>query len=267
MAKLINDKYYTPLELAQYCIDKTHQIIGNKNITEYIEPSAGNGSFSLLLPDCIAFDIEPEHPSIIKQDFLMIDIPHKSGRCVIGNPPFGKNNLLYRRFCDKSFNIADYVAYILPISQYNNRNLIYKFDLIYSEKLNQVLFSSAKQVPVCFNIYKRPLSGIYNKRPKLYHKYIKFIYKTRHSNEIINDFDVIICAWGSNVGKPITDLNAPRWTSSMYIKFIDGLDTSIKSKLIESISNVDWKLKYSMPRNGSISYWHIYNYLNEIVKE
>ena len=46
MAKIINDKYYTPIELAKYCIDKTYKIIGRENITDIIEPSAGNGSFS-----------------------------------------------------------------------------------------------------------------------------------------------------------------------------------------------------------------------------
>jgi predicted RNA methylase len=68
-AKINLDKYYTPVELAKYCIDKTYEIIGKENITEIIEPSAGNGSFSLQIPNCIAYDIEPEHESIIKQDF------------------------------------------------------------------------------------------------------------------------------------------------------------------------------------------------------
>ena len=34
MAKIINDKYYTPIDLAKYCIDKTYEIIGKENITE-----------------------------------------------------------------------------------------------------------------------------------------------------------------------------------------------------------------------------------------
>ena len=68
MSKIINDKYYTPIDLAKYCIDKTYEIIGKENITEIIEPSAGNGSFSNQL-NCIAYDIEPECDGIIKQDF------------------------------------------------------------------------------------------------------------------------------------------------------------------------------------------------------
>ena len=45
MAKIKLDKYYTSPELAKYCVEKTREIIGNDNITEYIEPSAGSGVF------------------------------------------------------------------------------------------------------------------------------------------------------------------------------------------------------------------------------
>ena len=67
--KIENDKYYTPKDLAKRLIDKTFEIIGKENITEIIEPSAGNGSFSSQM-DCIAYDIKPEAPGIIKQDYL-----------------------------------------------------------------------------------------------------------------------------------------------------------------------------------------------------
>lgn len=45
MAKIQNDKYYTPSDLAEYCVHKTEEIIGKENITEYLEPSAGAGVF------------------------------------------------------------------------------------------------------------------------------------------------------------------------------------------------------------------------------
>ena len=48
--KIDLDKYYTPLDKAKYCIEKAYQIIGENNISEAIEPSAGNGSFSLQVP-------------------------------------------------------------------------------------------------------------------------------------------------------------------------------------------------------------------------
>lgn len=92
MAKIPLDKYYTSKETALYCINKTKEIIGVENITEWLEPSAGNGSFSLQLDNCLAFDILPEDESIIQQDFLTLDLGYKKGRCIISNPPFGKRN-------------------------------------------------------------------------------------------------------------------------------------------------------------------------------
>ena len=133
MAKISLDKYYTPKELAKYCIDKTYEIIGEHNISEVIEPSAGNGSFSLQIPTlCWAYDIEPEHVNIIKQDFLELDIPYLWGRLIIGNPPYGSRLSLAQKFYKKAVNLGDYIAFILPISQLNNTNTMYEFDLIYS---------------------------------------------------------------------------------------------------------------------------------------
>jgi hypothetical protein len=47
MAKILNDKYYTSIELAKKCIDKTFEIIGEENITDIIEPSAGMDHFQI----------------------------------------------------------------------------------------------------------------------------------------------------------------------------------------------------------------------------
>ena len=61
IAKILNDKYYTSPELAEYCVKKTKEIIGEENITEYIEPSAGSGVFlDFLNKPYLAYDIKPE---------------------------------------------------------------------------------------------------------------------------------------------------------------------------------------------------------------
>ena len=64
MAKIQNDKYYTSPELAKYCVEKTKEIIGEDNIVEYVEPSAGSGVFlDYLDKPYLAYDIEPEDES------------------------------------------------------------------------------------------------------------------------------------------------------------------------------------------------------------
>lgn len=160
--KIDNDKYYTQPELAKRLINKTFEVIGRENITDIIEPSAGNGSFSNQL-NCTAYDIEPEGEGIIKQNFLKLEIPYKPGRLITGNPPFGKSNAMSVKFFKKSCTLGDYIAFIQPISQLNNNLQMYYFDLIYSEDLGIVKYSD-RELHCCFNIYKRPSCGI-NPKP------------------------------------------------------------------------------------------------------
>jgi predicted RNA methylase len=74
--KLHLDQYYTPDDVAQYCIDTAYRVIGKDNISCVIEPSAGTGSFSSKIKNCIAYDIEPKADGIAQADFLSLDIPY-----------------------------------------------------------------------------------------------------------------------------------------------------------------------------------------------
>src|SRR5574344_173704 len=135
MGKIPNDKYYTSPELAEYCVRKTEEIIGEENITEYLEPRAGSGVFlDFLDKPYLAYDIEPEDNKnrIIKADYLSLDMEYKKGRCIIGNPPFGERNMLAVKFYKKAIVECDYISFILPVSQYNNNQKMFEFDLIYS---------------------------------------------------------------------------------------------------------------------------------------
>lgn len=165
MAKIELDKYYTSREVAKRCIDKTFEIIGKENISEIIEPSAGDGAFSLQIENCVAYDIEPHHESIKRQDFLDLKVEYQKGRLFVGNPPFGKSNYLAVKFYKHCIKFGDYVAFILPISQLNNNMYMYEFDLIYSEDLGELPYSD-RLVHCCFNIYKRPIKGL-NKNPTM----------------------------------------------------------------------------------------------------
>ena len=160
--KLDLDKYYTSPELAKKLIEKTFEIIGKDNISDVVEPSAGNGSFSSQM-ECTAYDIAPEADNIIKQDFLKLVIPYKKGRLVIGNPPYGHGNTLSIAFYKKAVAIGDYIAFILPISCLDGDMKMYHFDLIYSEDLGMQQYTD-RELHCCFNIYKRPESGL-NKKP------------------------------------------------------------------------------------------------------
>lgn len=169
MAKIQNDKYYTPQHIVSRCIDTIIETIGLDKITEVIEPSAGTGAFmhDERLHVDYAYDIFPEAEDIIHADYLEIvkTLQYKPGRLILGNPPFGYTGILYNQFYKASVKIADYVAFILPISQLNSNRRLYEFDLIKSIDLGDCEYSGRK-LRCCFNIYTRPQSGILNKKPK-----------------------------------------------------------------------------------------------------
>ena len=254
MAKIELDKYYTPVNLAKYCIDKTFEIIGKENITDIIEPSAGNGSFSNQL-ECVAYDIEPEHKSIIKQDYLKLELEYKKGRLIIGNPPYGRCMNLAQKFYKKSIQIGDYIAFILPISCFNNTQSLFEFDLIYSEDLGEHNYSN-RQLHCCFNIYKRPINGL-NKQKRIKLKDVKIIRQdSKQYNEII-DYDIRMCYWGNgSAGKILKDNEHYAAEYKIII-----LNDDIREDVIRVLNEVNWFDELNKIAMLKIQQFHIYNLL------
>lgn len=254
------DKYYTPKETAEYCISKTYEIIGEDNISEVIEPSAGNGSFSLQVPTtCFAYDIEPEHESIIKQDYLALECDYLYGRLVIGNPPFGSRMNLAQKFFKKSIEIGDYVAFILPISQLWNTNSLFEFDLIYSEDLGKIKYSDRK-LNCCFNIYKRPDIGL-NSRPKNKLKALKIVRQDSKDYETFVDFDLRMCYWGNGSAGKILKQNET-YSAEYKIKIAD----EFKYEAIKVLTNINWFDELNCIAMLKIQQFHIINTLKKYVK-
>jgi len=201
MPKLTNDKYYTPPELAARLTDMTLDIIGRENISEIIEPAAGNGSFHNLFLTYKAYDIEPESPYIIKQDYLTLEEEYKKGRLYIGNPPFGPRNSMSLKFLKKHKLHGDYIAYIQPIQMLDGSLQFYEFDLIHSEDLGIINYSGV-ELRCCFNIWSRPKNNILNKKPNLKLKDVVIKEYRRNTttysaDKITPDFDYSMCNWGS----------------------------------------------------------------------
>lgn len=257
------EKYYTTIETAKYCIDKAFEVIGKENISDIIEPSAGNGSFSLQLEGCKAYDIEPEHESIIKQNFLELDLEYKEGRLLIGNPPFGFKNNLALQFYKKSIKLGDYIVFILPISQLSNNILMYEFDLIHSEDLGKLEYSNANKVVNCvLNIYKRNVNGL-NKKPNYKLKDVNIVEYCRSGQEHIPiKYDFAICGFGRSIGKLCEYDN-----QHCNILYIVINNDSFRAKIKEVILNADWKSIYKMTASPSLNHWQIYKYLKEQIPE
>lgn len=106
------DKFYTPIQVAKICIDLIPELNSYDMI---IEPSAGNGSFSKQINNCIAYDISPEDNNIIQKNFFEVEKQNAKHLLVIGNPPFGKRSSLAKDFIKHSRKIgAETIAFILP---------------------------------------------------------------------------------------------------------------------------------------------------------
>ena len=113
------DKFYTNPDVVGKYIEKFKPYLGNKDLI--IEPSAGSGVWTspLHMYNLIAFDIQPEGEGIHQMNFLDVDLwAFQSNLHFIGNPPFGRQSSLARKFikhitsCERTKTIA----FILPKS-------------------------------------------------------------------------------------------------------------------------------------------------------
>lgn len=264
--KLNLDQYYTSEEDMNYCVNKTLDILQEHGytISEFLEPSAGNGVFSNYLAtsglNVIAIDIEPKSEDIIQADYLTYDIKYKKDRLIIGNPPFGSKLSLATKFYNKSVEIGDYISFILPISQLNNTNSMYKFNLLYSEDLGELTFSGNRKVHCCLNIYVRPKNGLNKRRTSK----LKDLEIARNDSKKYKDFDfdIRLCGWGASAGKILSE--GEIYSAEYKIKIHND---DLREKIIDVLTNADWSRELNSTTAPKIQQFHIINLLKREIPE
>lgn len=267
MAHIENDKYYTPVSLANRCWEMTIKALGTDSFSEIIEPSVGSGSFLQYdkLTPLFAYDIAPECVSnegttVITGDFLEQEIGYLPGRLTIGNPPYGRCMYKAQAFYKKATEIGDYVAFILPISQLNNTRSLYAFDLILSENLG-VQNYSGKELHCCFNVYKRPESGELNKQPTAKLKDIT-IYRQDKKGYSELPYDIRMCYWGNgSAGKILKD--GEHYSAEYKIKINN---TEQKDEIIRVLTEFDWSAYLNCIAMRKIQQFHIVDVLRKEVE-
>lgn len=260
IGKIQNDKYYTPIELANYCWDKIIEVLNTTQISEIIEPSCGDGSFfhHTVLKPILGIDIDPQtngENNIIKADYLEFKINYLPGRLIIGNPPYGRCLNLAQKFYKKSIEIADYIAFILPISQLHNTRSMYEFDLIFSEDLGRHTYTD-RELHCCFNIYRRPPNGQLHSKPK---SKLSDISICRQDSTKFQDFDfdVRMCYWGDgSAGKILKD--DEHYSAEYKIKINND---TLKSQILDVLQNFDWKSYLNCIAMRKIQQFHIIDVL------
>jgi hypothetical protein len=160
------DQFYTNPAIAKTCLDYLNQFLKESQRLQYIEPSAGSGSFSSQLTNCIALDIDPKLKTIEKKDFLAtrpeeLSLLNRKNVCIVGNPPFGKCSSLAVKFFNHSTLFGDSIAFILPrtfkkrsIHKRLNLNyhLVFEWDI---PKKSFIYLDEAYDVPCVFQIWER----------------------------------------------------------------------------------------------------------------
>jgi len=120
----LKEQYFTDSKVARALIKYFEKKEGFDQFKLIIEPSAGNGNFLSNIPKSrnrrvIGFDIHPMHRDVKKQDFLKWDNLYNvdpSEVLCIGNPPFGRQSTLAKRFLNKCSEFSDHIVFILPVS-------------------------------------------------------------------------------------------------------------------------------------------------------
>lgn len=265
--KLNYDQYYTPYDIMEYCVNKAWDVVSDLgcSVSEFLEPSAGEGVFSDYLLtsglNVVAMDLFPKSENITQQDYLTCDLKYKPKRFIIGNPPYGSKLDLAIKFYNKSVELGDYIAFILPISQLNNTQSMYKFNLIYSEDLGVVTFSGNRDVHCCLNVYIRPEGGLNKKKVNK----LKDVTIVRQDSKKFKDFeyDIRMCYWGDATAGKI--LNEGESYSAEYKIKINKEE--LKHRVIEVLKNIDWGNELNSTSMLKIQQHHIINVLKKYIKE
>lgn len=145
------DQYYCRPEIAK-------ELISLLDLTEFdhiIEPCAGNGAFSLQIPGCEAYDIDPQHESIIQKDFWELWFNYSPIKTlIIGGPPYGANHETAIKFLFRSAMFANTVAFILPKGMRNPT----AHELVLEKDLGKNIFTAGGYPfahPSSFQVYKK----------------------------------------------------------------------------------------------------------------
>jgi len=240
------DKFYTKKAIVERCVS----VLDFDKYEVIVEPSAGSGAFLEYLPKnkTVALDIEPDISSIIKMDFLDTRPPLNYKYLVIGNPPFGKNSSLAKKFFNHAATFADTIAFVLPrtfrkVATVNQLNL--NFHKVHDELLPLESFEcpdgTPYSVPCVFQIWKKRSTLREKINLPLEHPDFFFLEESTHYKTASHGN--IVIRLGNNDDNDITILNVNLndWKAFKRIeKAAPNLVNPYKTKLVEK--NIEWKV-------------------------
>lgn len=236
------DQYYTKSSIAKDCIDSILLKCPELSQYQWIEPSAGNGSFLKALPaniQRIGIDLDPKMDGVLKGDFLTWEPAAEAKRVFFGNPPFGKQGSLAKQFIQHAAQYATVIAFILPksfVKPSMSRAFPSKFHCIMEKELPKDSFEVnqvAYDVPCVFQIWQKKLEDRLTSEPS---RETGFTY-VRASE----DHHIIIRRVGARAG--ICHLKSNEQFSVQTHYFLKLDDPSKSTTLLEAVN------KHKFPSN------------------
>jgi predicted RNA methylase len=261
------DQFYTNPGISEYCINVFQKTADIDVDDILLEPSAGSGSFSdILIEQCYnvdAYDIEPKKEYIKKQNYLELNYTKYNDKNVhcIGNPPFGPQSSLAKKFIKQSCEFCETIAFILPKSFRKdsfqksfplNFHLVEEIDL---PKKSFIVDGVEYGVPCIFQIWIKKDTERYVEpivKEKGFHFISKPGLKDTHFNEEGNpikrenifveepDFGILRAGGGKKCGRISKDYKdgiACYPEAWLFIKIDDKYD---KEEFYEEYKKINW---------------------------
>ena len=284
------DQFFTKKHIALLCWQSLMPVLrklAGKRIGNlyFIEPSVGDGVFYDLLPNGpehkVGIDIDPRRDEFISTDFLKWTYRpffHKrSDTVVIGNPPFGTRGNLAVQFFNKATQIADTIAFIVPVifrKHFIHKKLPEGWRWIYSTDLPRGAFWTEKketyEVNTEFQVWTRLESSHKNRRlftpPPLRHLDFDFwqYNNTEQALKVFNnDFDFAVpCQGWQDYSR--REIEADRCEKNKQWMLFKPVNETVYGRLYDEIDYETLALKNttSTPgfRKGDLVQEYIYLY-------
>jgi hypothetical protein len=231
------DQFFTSKDTVTKCMnilyDKLSELGVEYENYDFIEPSAGDGSFYLQLPEGrrIGLDIEPRHDEIIESNFLNWYPETEKPYITVGNPPFGLRGNLALRFINHSSKFSEFTAFILPqIFESNGKgncmSRVESMNLIHSERVESDFhYPNGEEVKV-------------NVIFQIWSKNFKNVKDEKSASNFIKIYSV------SNGGTPSTTRNMKMWYKCDF--YLPTTCFNDKMKLYYSFDELPQKRGYGI---------------------
>jgi len=246
------DQFYTKEVISNLCMTELKSKINISEFDIVIEPSAGTGNFIKSFKKnfsnyagnkILAYDIDPKLDNIKEQDFLTLNIDNLKGKKVLvfGNPPFGRQSSMAKKFIKTSCKFATIIAFILSKSfkkQSMNRAFDLNFHLIHQIDLptnSFILDGKGHDVPCIFQIWKKKP----DKRKLINTKYMPNNYTFVKQG---CEADFAFRRVGVYAGKTMKNTDVSK-QSHYFIKLTTTVNLELEkmTDLIKEINDIEWK--------------------------